>query len=463
MALFLSCLFCLAGTVTGFAADFREDLAEVQAILDASSAIDMQKLQVGTVAARSGQNYWEFANEILDAEGTMKAYGPITLGPNQILQAGLECPKNNSIDYDLYIATVVDGQLDEIVDGSTYVTPDGAPIDQIVDEGIDRINMSSETQQYALLVHAKKGSGDAWPYTVYLSLDLISNCNENENDQNAANPYYNLRVGQYLNGLVLNTGADVDWFTIDVEMDGSLYYSQTLSVTATDPTSGVAAPAVVELYKITGHNCLSPVVSAGTGTWKIGVNEAGRYYARVAPRNRSDFSPVQYTLSTRISSYVGIPKSIELSQLRTDYDTDGNNYVTWPQGYGYIVFNRASDGGWLEVQGKVLDSSGSPIRNSTYWCHVAFKNRYWNGEGQNPKLGRKTGYAQLRSDGTFTVRINEMPPPAGRLSYRSNVGLTHYYDLADIEIRIKENRNDDDNDFLIMGTQTVYHESFYMQ
>ena len=436
-------------SLEGTSSDVDSETAAVQNLVDSSSYEEMN--MVVNPNLRSSYNaFYGSETDSIATEGTIQPYGVFKLAPNQILQAGLVCPDNVSMDYDLYIAAVnADNTVGDILTASQYTTNIDNTTPKTLDEGTDYINTTSQTQSYCILVHAKTGGSTMFPYTLYYSIDAPGNYNSGESDQNAATPCGTMSPGQNVSNVILNSPADVDWFAININI-GTAYNWADIGFTLTDPSTGATISTdSVELYNHIGNNKMSLIPKNGN-SYRFTPRNA-QYYLKITAKDRNNFDWHTYKLSANVTATQAKPATIEITKLSTDQDRDGNNYVDYPQlGNAYIVFTKGAYG-WLEVSGIVKDQFGNPCSNAYMTVDGQFTNLYWANEGKNDSLAYRYDTTVTGSNGAFTLQFNEMPSPSGRYTYHNPYsGLTHYYDLAQISITAGD----------ISGTLDVYHEAY---
>lgn len=398
---------------------------------------------------RAYNAYYQSLTGAIATEGTIQPYGVIVLAPNQILQVGLECPKHVDMDYDLYIAEVMDdGTVGNILAGSMYATHIEGGMTKTLDEGIDYINTSTTNKRYAILVHAKKGGGEMFPYTLYYSIDAQGNYNPNENDQNAATPMATLPFGYLINNVALNSPADVDWIAIDNSM-GNAFEHADIALSITDVTTGAAITTdSVELYKHVGDNKMLLLEPRTDGTYRFTPSSnTGEYFIRIAPKDRDNMDWHQYKISVDIAATQTAAANLHLVYT-TPEDPSGTNYVTWPQYGNAYCLNTYT---WFQVEGTVTDAFGDPVPNYGT-ASVLFTNFYWRDIGKNENLATASGRNPVNANGKFTIRINDFPSPAGYYSYRSASGYTHRYDLAQLEVSLGS----------FYHIEPIYHWSYAM-
>lgn len=146
------------------------------------------------------------------AEGEM-TYLTFTLGYGLAVQATLDCPPDNSVDYTLYLFTVENGALTQAVDVSNFdtkVNPNGKTLSEM----LNYIHFEQTNQDYALVVIASRGFS-ATPFTLTVSLDHAGYMDAYETDDN---PLYEiarlpaLTENTKFSGHNLNVENDNDWF-----------------------------------------------------------------------------------------------------------------------------------------------------------------------------------------------------------------------------------------------------------
>lgn len=383
---------------------------------------------------RAYNAYYQSLTGAIATEGTIQPYGVIVLAPNQILQVGLECPKHEDMDYDLYIAEVTDaGTVGNILAGSMYATHIKGDMTKTLDEGIDYINTSTVNKRYAILVHAKKGGGEMFPYTLYYSIDAQGNYNPNENDQNAATPMATLPFGYLINNVALNSPADVDWIAIDNTLGNAYNYAKIDLQIVDNATDQAITTDNIELYKHIGNNQMELVQQEADGYYRFNPSPSntGQYFIRIAPKDRDNMDWHQYKISIDVKYLDQKPNTLTY-KLSTGKDPSGTNYVFWPEYGNAYCLNTTS---WFQVEGEIKDVFGDPV-NVTSTASVKFVNFYWRDIGKNETLARRNAETTVTNNSKFVIRMNNFPSPAGYYSYyNSGSRLTHYYDLAQVTIQ----------------------------
>ncbi|MBD5558749.1 MAG: hypothetical protein HDQ87_04455 [Clostridia bacterium] len=426
-----------------------EDLSEAQALIDRGACSALLPFS-DIVSNRSTTALSKETQGTISSEGTMNMYGIISLGPNQILQAGLECPASSNLDYDLYLGELDSDNNVTLVAGSQYTTYIGTGMTKTLDEGADYINTASTYKDYVVIVHAKKGASATDPYTVYYSIDIPGQYLSGENDQNAAYPCNTLNIGDFASGAPLNSPSDVDWYQLNVDVNLA-YRWKDISLEITDISTGaICSNDSVELYEHIGNNQLR-LMPKINGLYRF-EPQTGTYYIRVSSINRAAFDWHQYKLAVSIKNVAASAQSFTITKLSTDLDTSGTDYVPWPQGNGYCL---RTYGGWFRVDGQLKDGNGNALTDTTGMnVKVTFINRYWDSHNV-PSLARKEGQGTINNNGAFQVTLNNMPSPSGEQFqyYNSASKLTHKYDLADVTVTVTDTKTG-----AVLETKfTVYH------
>lgn len=178
----------------------------------------------------------------------------------------------------------------------------------------------------------------------------------------------------------------------------------------------------------------------------LASGQSGEYYLRTAAKDRSNFDWHQYRLNYALvgANVVNpVPTSLEVTKYATPREPDGVTYVTgWPAGDGYCIYTTS----WFKVDGIVKDQVGNPMAGAD--VTIEFKDLAW---GPSSPFYSVIKSANTNADGTFEVNFSELPPPQGKYSfYNPNSGLTHYYDIGEIDITCGA----------IIYTEGVYIESY---
>ncbi|KKI49979.1 hypothetical protein [Christensenella hongkongensis] len=415
----------------GASSDVDERISEVQSKVDQGAYEELDQvlnpyLRSGTYGA-----YYDTITDSISTEGTIQPYGVMKLGPNQILQAGLECPSNNLLDYDLYIAEVnPDNTVGTILTVSQMATYTDDTTPQTVDEGTDYINTSSETKSYCILVHAKKGSGSLDRYTVYFSIDASGNYNQGEEDQNPASPAGTLKYGNSASGVILNSPADVDWFALDATV-GNAYEYADANIKVVDPTTNATLSSdKVTVYQHIGSNRMKVVQPTSGSTYRFTPDTSkAAYYVQVKPANRSNFDWHRYKISFDLVTAKAAATSITITALSTPKDPTGaNGFVTWPTlGYAYCIDTSS----WLTVEGTAKDAFGNLCQSGTP-IKMTFYNQTWIDKA-NENLGRRVVEDSVGANGGFNITLDECPPAFGAYSASGSV-YRHTYDIVTISV-----------------------------
>lgn len=413
-----------------------ENLAEAQALVDSGACSELIPLP-NAFSNRSTTALSREAQGTISSEGTMNMYGIISLGQNQILQAGLECPASSNLDYDLYIGELDADNNVRLVAGSQYTTYIGAGTTKTLDEGTDYINTASDYKDYVVIVHAKKGASTTDPYTVYYSIDVPGQYLEDENDQNAAYPCKVLDLGGFVSGAPLNSPSDVDWYQLNVDVNLA-YRWKNISLEITNISTGaICSNDSVELYEHIGNNQLR-LMPKTNGLYRF-EPQTSTYYIRVSSINRAAFDWHQYKLAVSIKNVAASAQSFTVTKLSTDLDPSGTDYVSWPQGNGYCL---RTYGGWFRVDGQLKDGNGNALTDTTGMnVEVTFVNRYWDSHNVQ-SLARRNEPGTIDNNGAFHVTLTNMPSPSGEQFryYNSASKLTHKYDLADVTVTVTDTK-----------------------
>lgn len=257
------------------------------------------------------------------------AYVNVTLGPTQILQATLEGPQNEELDYDMYLYTYDDdGNLDAAVSASKLTTcfNDENGVEKSVDEAISYINQTSSSKTYALLVHAKKGYSDTEKFTLTISLDEAGYYDSYEPNDN---PFFATELESTLNfavGANLNVSNDKDWYTWEVpytlgkfrlSVDNSYYK--------------------VSVYYATSDYGMKLIEPGNDGGYTL---VSSYYYYLCVENAGEDFISDDYLLS--VSEYGG---NVTVSQLEMKFDGDmGWQQAAYSEGEKYRFQNSIKIG-----------------------------------------------------------------------------------------------------------------------
>ncbi|ONI46576.1 hypothetical protein AN640_00680 [Candidatus Epulonipiscium fishelsonii] len=106
-------------------------------------------------------------------------YVTTTLAPNQILNATLVCPKNENLNYDLFVYEMDNlGNLTKLVARSnteTYMNEYTDGTVKTIDESAGFVNKGFETKEYAIIVAATEGGSTTDTFELILNRDEPGN------------------------------------------------------------------------------------------------------------------------------------------------------------------------------------------------------------------------------------------------------------------------------------------------
>lgn len=360
---------------------------------------------LGEMNARSITQSWTGA---LKNQGEF-TYITATLAPAQMINATLVCPKNENLNYDLFIYEMdKNGYLTNIVSSSTTSTyfntyEDGTT--KTVDEGTSFVNNTGTTKNYAVIVSAAEGGSatDTFELTVSLS-ERGSYDTAEPNDS----PYYACEAREsMLDGGSLHVPNDQDWF---MWRASSEFISAKIANTA---------GYNVEVYTAEGNKLiLTNKNSDGSYPIANGVN----YIKVSASNNGTSFRGKAYSLNIT-------PWDVKPYRMFMNLNGDEGEkaYVNYPEGRRFRFKNR------LSPEIFVKSKSGYPVRN-----HVVTLT--WLSGGWNEHTGNASRVARgmTGDDGKVTIVLEkpELPPALGvnRCYLSGAISFVHYYDIDGVMV-----------------------------
>lgn len=344
--------------------------------------------------------------------GTLKSEGEFTyvlatLAPTQILNATLQCPVNESLNYDLFIYEVDEnGVLKNEVAFSTLGTylntyPDGTV--KTADEGAAFINNTSTTNNYAVIVMATEGGSSTDEFKLTIGLDVEGTYDSAEPNDSAYNSYA-ITEGT-ISGATLHVVNDQDWYL----------WKATSEFKSANIT--VSAGYSVEVYTANGNKMiLTNQKSDGSFPIARGAN-----YIRVFA-NENNFSPAVYSLSV-------LPWEVTPDKMVVALNGDeGATYPNYPEGSQYLRFHKK-----FSPQVGIKSKSGYRVPNHPV-------SLYWESGAWNEHTGNKTREVSGRtnSEGVVTLVLEspDLPVSLGSHSCYLNgaISFIHYYDVDGIII-----------------------------
>ena len=354
--------------------------------------------------ARGATEYWQ---------GTLPAQDyyisiPVTLSPAQIVNASLQCPKNESLNYDLYIFEVdASGNFGNIVSYSeteTYFNtyPDGSI--KTVDEGVAFVNTSTTTKNYKVVVWATQGGSDTDPFILSIGLD---DAGKYDLAEPSDSPFYAYGVTEgIISGGTLHVENDQDWFVWNA---GSEFKTAKIYADANYQT---------EVYTASGNKLILSDKDS-TGAYPI---TAGSNYIRVFAKP-AGFVPNNYILTIT-------PTKVTTGTIKVRFNGDEgpDSYPDYPEGKNIYRFKNK-----LSPKVQITTPEGYPVPD----CSVQL---YWQSGSWTEGSGNKsrTVYATTDSVGEATLVLEQptLPTALGKLSciVGKPVAFKHYYDLDGIAI-----------------------------
>lgn len=367
-------------------------------------------------AANDSSNYNLFTRSgTIDKEGGMYPIYPIDLSAGQTLQAQLQMPKNDALEYDLYLFQFgADGKLTSTpVDACMY---NG----NLLPDTVGTVNKGTSVVHYALIVYSRKGASATDQFTVKIALATDPDVSEPNQNITTATKFSDIITGQEYTAttLTINTPYDEDWFALNVTNPDEFSHLNIIAATSKDsdiPVNNIQ----VDLYT-------AAVVSNGITVQKITSNNGdfpvskGYYYLRIHS-DSSNFSPTSYVLKVR--------PSYDVAKILTDPYNNGQpcETVTWRNGTLYSL----DAGAMFGIKATLLSKSGYAVKNATVtvsWHDPGWASTYpaeWQGKTESGTTG---------SDGTVMVS-SKMPPAYGQFYEQGYPAfITHKVDVLDVYI-----------------------------
>ncbi|UMR34394.1 Ig-like domain-containing protein [Paenibacillus polymyxa] len=383
-----------------------------------------------TAATASSATY---SGTITEEGGTQFLY-PIYVKPGELLQAQLDGPFSEQLDYDLYLYEfdMTTGDINpNAIDASTYGTyfnkyEQGSAS---VPENVGSRNATGSEKAYAVAVHSKKGSSINDPF--YLTVDVNSQYDAYEPDESAFHAYnFTFSTGgSTLNSRSIHSGIDNDWYQITIPANRN-YDGLNVKLDSTSESYGYKAEVYgalsgnqMALLPQTNHN-----VTLNTGT----------YYVRVYTTNQ--YSPDHlYALTLKPVLRAG-------KIVINGYDSKNgpNDYPSYSYGRHYRVNGNTS----LTVKGVVTTTDNYPVANAP--VNVTWLNQNWT-ESSGNRTRTGTGYTD--QNGAFSVTLS-LPHSTGSIAeYLSGpISFTHYYDLSGVAAQVSGTS--------LTATDIVYHFAY---
>lgn len=367
-------------------------------------------------------------SEVHDSvEGYLKAtedahiYG-LQIQPGVLLQAQMEQPSMESLDYDLYI---LDSTKSQILDGSenyTYFNSNG----KTCPEGVGIINTSDSYQTYYIMVRSSAGGSGLKPYTLRYSVSYPYDANETDENVRSAKQF-NLTSGGFLLATRnISSPVDADWYKVIVP-SSKAYDQVTISLTNTKNK--------LELYKdATGYNTMFLMESIQGGKSFTKALGAGTYYIRVSYEGAdSDFD------SDNVNNYtmtlLPILKATDI--VITKYESEGPNvgYVSYPYGYYFRAQNYVTFNGLVYSKDPVTGDAFAIPSTTVEIDMISIVDKKFDDEGNIvPVEVKRTGLTNTNNKGEFRHSLSFLPSVG--LNTYENYATISYYDLVIVNARV---------------------------
>lgn len=372
--------------------------------MNLEESINSEGIQVplSMVSSRAVSGSW---TETLASQGQY-SFKVVTLAPNQIVNATLECPLDENLNYNLYIYEVdSNGYLTSLVAGSeteTYMNTYPDSVRKTLDEGAAYVNRSSETKTYAVGVHSARGGSSTSPYTLNVSLDVAGAFDAAEPNDS---PYaaYVLNSGSIgISGASIHAMNDQDWFQWSV------------------PTGTKSAKISVDLgydvevYSVANGNQMV-LVNAGEESFDT---TSGAYYLKIYSKTGATSTQgytmnIQHTFEDVVSSFS--------YQLKSDKSSDFATY------YERTAF-RFED--YFTATGQVLSSNGNGVDG--HRVVVGWESGAWTAASGNQT---RTAVGYTDENGNFSITL-KTPTSLGSNSclLTGPINFLHKFDICWISV-----------------------------
>lgn len=239
---------------------------------------------------RSAASITQKFTDFITAEDDLKLV-QFSLGEGDIVNATLNCPNNENLNYDLVLASVTeDGSLSLIKASAlgTYIDPDTG---KTVDEGISYVHNQATVGNFAMCVLSSNGSSSSESFTLTISLDAAGSFDSNEPNDSA---FEATSISGLSGNGSLHVENDQDWYVANVNQG---------------------------VYEVTAGNYQAEVYRAIEGNRLVRADKAGSnyvldsqtYFIKVySDATGEDFAFGNYTLQLADKSVY--------STIRTAYD-----------------------------------------------------------------------------------------------------------------------------------------------
>lgn len=370
---------------------------------------------------------------VLAREGESAYLYPVYVQAGEILQAQLDLPRSEQLDYDLYLYEL-DASTNTpvaLIDYSIYGTyfNNYSYGRSTISENVGVNNASASEKAYLLEVHAKKGGSINDPF--YLTVAISRVYDSFETDENAFHAY-GITVntgGSYLSSRSLNSIVDNDWYVLTVPSSRN-YDAMNITLDSASAAKGYRA----EVYAVLSDNRLQLITPANNNV-PLGT---GSYYLRV-------YTTGTYSETTNYTLALTPVLRAEKIQI-TGFNSDGgpNDYPSYYYGKKYRITGRT-----FTVNGKVSTADNVPVANTS--VIVLWENPYWSESSGNRT---RVGYANTNSAGEFSVTLS-LPPSTGSISnyLPGPISFTHYYDICGVIAAVADNID-------VNAQQEVYHFAY---
>lgn len=379
----------------------------------------------GTLKTSRTQNAPIVVDGAITTEGAADIY-TISLQPGEYIYVNMQCPLNESLNYDLMLAEFdsTTQSLTNWVDISAFDTYFNTYADgtrKTCDEGVSTQNPTASIKDYAIVVLASKGASATDQYHLYVSTSL--NCGVYEPNQNAnwattLSGYEKAESDVDIpNSLV--TSCDVDWYKFTTPSAWDYKIRQVW-----------AGGANNELYTLENNKLVLQNTSDG---YRYNLNLNTTYYARV--------SGPTCNYSFRIMPLDLIPHKIVM-QFKSNNSSGISEYRTYKEGTHYTF--AGTD---LSMRVAVTSIHNYPLRSSAY-----ITAKWMN--GGNFTSDDTVLYGDYESNWTSYNNFTNITKSLGsKYTTFSNPQSAHYYDLDTVTVTVECNGG------TLTQSEDIYHFS----
>lgn len=373
--------------------------------LDLSGAVEMNASMARSVQYTDVYGYLEQTGSI--------SLLPLTLNPGVYLQAQLEQPADENIDYNLYVLNE-EGIIQTFSAMQTHINSTGGTLP----EAVGYITPGTEAATYYLAVMSANGGSTTQPFALDISVSNEYDQYEPSENPSRAGNFSLPNGGTRLEGVTLSSPIDNDWYSFVVPEDRK-YDDVWINV-----NTGSKNICRYEVYRNIGSDGYKMErLDFGIGEKYINASAPGTYYIRICNHKVPedfDASDIQgYSLTV-------IPRvwADEITITARNGEEGLNTIRPYPDGNSYFCTrNTLNIRGYVYARDRV---TGEKYRVEGAHVKIEYFNPYWE-LNNTPVWASCSQEVVTDSEGFFWTDL-KLPPAYGAFSYDAPL-TTQYYDI----------------------------------